>query len=221
MKRRLIVWFAAIVLLVGTVLGLYGYVSTSTLASGAAQATVVIPGVTSADIAIGDASAPVTLIEYADFQCPTCALYAPVIWALLQQYGTEIRYVYRSVPLPEHRLASAASLAANAAYRQGKFEDMALVLYGRQREWTRAGDASMVFIEYAQELLLDLDRFTADMTSKENELLLSGLYEQAVAAGLTTVPRFFLNGKEIPLSHLPPDLAVFASVIENALEQAR
>lgn len=86
----------------------------------------------------GKENASVTLIEYADFQCPACASYAPVVEQLEENYGDRVRFVFRHFPLISiHKNAYAASVATEAAGAQGKFWEMHDLLFERQSEWSR------------------------------------------------------------------------------------
>ena len=84
--------------------------------------TGTVPAVTKDDhVKGGDASAPVTMIEYSDFQCPYCGAFEPTVAQVLKQYGNKIRFVYRHFPLSFHPNAEPAALASECASEQGKF----------------------------------------------------------------------------------------------------
>src|ERR1035437_8890668 len=125
-----------------------------------------IAPISSRDISTGNPKAKVTLIEYADFQCPACAAYHPVVNQILDTYKDKIFYVYRMFPL-EQPLPNAviSAQAAYAAYTQGAFFKYDDALYGKQTEWADLQDPKTAFIDYATLLKLDVNKFKTDMLS--------------------------------------------------------
>ena len=91
--------------------------------------------ITEKDWVKGSADAPVTLVEYTDFQCPACGAYYPLIKQLTEEFGDKVRVVIRHYPLIEiHKNALSGARAAEAAGRQGKFWEMYDILFSNQKE---------------------------------------------------------------------------------------
>jgi protein-disulfide isomerase len=111
------------------------------------------------DHVLGPEHAPVVVVEYADFQCPTCKQAAPTLQLLLQRFASRVRLVFRHFPLEQaHPQALAAAEAAECAAEQGRFWEMHDLLFANQQHLTRKDLHS-----YAERLGLDLARFTAEM----------------------------------------------------------
>lgn len=177
---------------------------------------VSVPPVKDSDIVIGSESAPVTLFEYADFQCPACASYHPVVRQLLSEYNGKLKLVARMFPLTNiHPKALISGQAAYAAYKQGKFAEMADLLYSNQDTWVNANNHEEIFIDYAKQLELDLDKFEADMKSNEAEQFVKTQEAEAKNLGLKSTPTFGLNGKIIPN---PKGYEDFKKLIDEALK---
>jgi protein-disulfide isomerase len=133
------------------------------------------------------ANAKVTIVEYADFQCPFCARAAEALDALAQGPGVTI--YFKQYPLKMHEHARAAALASLAAHRQGKFWPMHDALMSRQ------GSISPANIKaWAKELGLDMARFEADVASPALEAIINADVLEADDFDLTGTPTIFLNG---------------------------
>ena len=121
----------------------------------------------------GDPSAPVTLFEYADFQCSGCAMMAPYVDQLLSEYEGKLRIIYRNYPIPSlHPNAIAAVSAAEAAGLQGYWEEYGSMLFANQAEWFYStGTArTTLFMDYFRSLTNgagDVAKFRSDMASAE------------------------------------------------------
>jgi Na+/H+ antiporter NhaA len=139
----------------------------------------------------GPDDAPVTLVEYGDFQCPYCGQAESVIRELISSFGDDIRYVWRNLPLNDvHANAQLAAEAAEAAAAQGKFWEMYDRLLAHQdqlepRDITR----------HARELGLDMDRFLDEMRRHEYAPRLAEDVASADASGVSGTPSFFINGR--------------------------
>jgi protein-disulfide isomerase len=140
----------------------------------------------------------VTVVEYADFECPDCWVTYPVIERVLDALGGKVRFAFRHFPVvSRHPLAQGAALGAEAAGRQGKFWEMHRRLFEAQ------GALSPEELgQYAQEIGLDLDRFGRDMADpalaakiREGKLL-------GVRSGVNGTPTLFLNG--VRFEHAEP-----------------
>ena len=151
---------------------------------------LVVPVDPRRDHVRGPKKAPVTLVEYGDFECPYCGRAEPVVRELLAETG-DVRYVFRHLPLTDvHSHAQLASEGAEAAARQGAFWEMHDVLMEHQGALT-ARD----LIRYATELGLDTGRFTADLRSHAGAAHVAEDVDSADLSGVSGTPTFFINGK--------------------------
>ncbi len=156
------------------------------------------PAVTKDDWQLGPADAAVTIIEYSDFQCPYCSQTAPLLRQLQHDYPDDVRLVYRHFPLvsihPNSRLAAQAAEAAGA---QGEFWAMHDTLFSKQQEWSALPvDAFQSWlVKEAGNMGLDVDKFTADLTSPENETLSQKAWDDGIALGLKGTPTMVINGQ--------------------------
>src|SRR5207249_8168664 len=111
----------------------------------------------------GRADAPVTLVEFGDFQCPPCANLSDPINQLERDYRSRLRVVFRHFPLANHQHAREAALASEAAGLQRRFWEMHDTLYREQETWTKAPNVRELFESYAGTIGLDVDQFKKDM----------------------------------------------------------
>jgi protein-disulfide isomerase len=150
------------------------------------------------DHAVGAETAPVTIVEYADFQCPGCATYRTIFSEVKAQRGDKIRFVFRHFPLRGlHRNAVAAAIAAEAASRQNKFWEMHDVLFIRQNEWAGLDDPTAKFIEYAAAVNLDVTKFSSDIQDKALLEIVQAHETSADRLGLDGTPSIFINGEPV------------------------
>lgn len=146
----------------------------------------------------GEAGAPVTIEEFADFQCPPCRKLHPELKKIESEYGTRLRVIFRHLPLSMHEHAIAAARASEAAALQNRFWEMHDLLFERQREWSEAADVRNIFVGYARTLGLDVARFTRDMDGPEANARLLSDQKRAESVDITGTPTLFLNGLEMP-----------------------
>ena len=146
----------------------------------------------------GAENAPVTLVEYGDYQCPACGHYHPIITELLGRYDGKLKLEYHHFPLISiHPNAMSASVAAEAAGDQGKFWEMHDLLYIRQREWSPNPNVETVFLQYAVELGLDSNQFMQSMRSPATrDRVLADVTRGSSIVQST--PTFVLNGEVLP-----------------------
>ena len=138
----------------------------------------------------GPADAPVTIVEYGDYECPACQRAYWEMEKLLEAEGGNVRFVFRHFPLTStHPRAMAASLAAEAAGHQGKFWEMNRKLFESRGQ---LGDEHIR--GYAQELGLDMDRFARDIKSKEIEANIRQERLAGARSGVNGTPTFFVSG---------------------------
>lgn len=165
----------------------------------------------------GSANAPATLIEYGDFQCPSCAAYHPLVKDLQKEYGNRLRFVFRNFPLVSlHQNAFDAARAAEAAGVQNKFWEMETVLFENQADWSRLPNPDEAFASYAQRIGLDAGKFTEDYESYAVRDRVTESIKEAHGLGLSGTPSFFLNGEKID-NPATPD--AFKALIDAAIEK--
>jgi protein-disulfide isomerase len=163
----------------------------------------------------GGKEGKIILVEYSDFQCPSCASYQPIIEALLNDFSNDLRFVYRHFPLVAiHKNALPAAIAAEAAGLQGKFWEMHDLLFEKQAEWSQKQDSKSVFVGYAKELGLDERKFISDFESKSLDEKSKSSLKEADSLGLSYTPTFFLDGREIK----PRSYEEFKKLIEEELK---
>ena len=139
----------------------------------------------------GAPSAPITLIQYGDYECPYTRMSRHSVHALQQELGDTLRFVFRHFPLAEiHPHARAASAAAEAAAAQGQFWTMHEYLFEHQKALT---DADLR--HYAAELGLDLERFERDRQSREVSERIDRDLASGERSGVEGTPTFFINGR--------------------------
>jgi Na+/H+ antiporter NhaA len=139
----------------------------------------------------GPADAPVTLLEYGDFECPYCGQAESVIRELLTSFGDELRYVWRHLPLNDvHPRAQLAAEAAEAAGAQRRFWEMYDLLLAHQ-DHLSARDIGT----YAEELGLNAERFWAELRRHEHSERVGEDVASADASGVSGTPSFFINGR--------------------------
>lgn len=138
----------------------------------------------------GPSDAPVTLVEYADFECSFCGRAEPIIRELLADFG-DIRYVWRHLPLPDvHPHAQLAAEASEAAARQGAFWAMHDLLLDHQGALLTPD-----LVTYAEQLGLDVPRFTSELRRHAGAVRVTRDVEGAGLSGVSGTPTFFLNGR--------------------------
>ncbi len=155
----------------------------------------LIPAVQKDDHVLGKETAKVTFIEYSDFQCPYCAILAPVLPKLVEKYPDDVRVVFRYFPLSTHANALVAAYAAEAAARQGKYFEMEGAIFANQEKWTglTAEEARAWLIDQGAQLGLDSARLSADMDSAEVQARVNRNLQEATQAQLPGTPFLFIN----------------------------
>ena len=143
------------------------------------------------DHSLGPASAPVTLVEFGDYQCPFCADAQPMIKRVVAELGPQLRLVFRHMVLIEvHPFAQFAAEAAEAAALQGKFWEMHDAIYEHQTEL-----GSDLISKLARQLSLDLPRFNADLEARRGRARVKADFMGGMRSGVAGTPTFFINGE--------------------------
>jgi protein-disulfide isomerase len=143
------------------------------------------------DHAQGPATAPVTLVEYGDYECPYCGEAYSILKAIKKRMGDQLRLVFRNFPLKEmHPHALAAAQAAEAADAQGKFWEMHDMLYEHQQDLEPEALAG-----YAKALGLDVQRFVKDVNAGTFTAKIKHDFQTGVMSGVNGTPSLFINGE--------------------------
>jgi protein-disulfide isomerase len=153
----------------------------------------------------GNPGAPVTLEEFADFQCPPCGQFAPFAEELLREYDSRLRIVFRNFPLPAHEHAREAATAAEAAGFQGKFWEMHDTLYREQSAWSKAPNVRELFESYAGILGLDMDQFKKDMDSDKARERVDSDHGLGNSLGVKVTPTLFINNRPVEQQEKNPE----------------
>jgi protein-disulfide isomerase len=194
----MILWVSVVAALLLVAGGMYWIVKT-----GSQPTNMNAPGVseiTADDHILGKADSKVTLLEFADFQCPACGeFYNTALKRIESEYKDRVRFVYRNFPIPGHLNGPAAAYAAGAAGLQGKFFEMADELFVNQADWSTEDGAAMqkTLDSYAQALGLSMDKFHADEGSQAVKDKVDKDYQSGIKSGVNGTPTLFLNGKQV------------------------
>ncbi len=168
---------------------------------------------------LGSANSTVTVEEFADYQCPTCASVHPQIKEINSIYGGRIRFIYRSFPLTQvHKYAYDAALAAEAAGQQGKFWAMQDQLFSNQPAWANSTDARKMFEDYAQKIGLDLNKYQTDLIGLPLKTRVDADMARGQALKLTGTPSIFINGKQLSVDQM--NTPKMRQIIEAELQKS-
>lgn len=157
----------------------------------------------------------VTFVMFADFQCPFSDKSVPTVDKLVDNYGDRVRFVYKHLPLGFHKQARPAARAAIAAQKQGKFWEMHDLLFENQK---RLKEGDEVFVEFAEELELDVQQFERDMKSDEAKERVEQDQKLAKEIGAQGTPNFWINGVNVVGAQ---PYRKFEEVVEQQLERAK
>ena len=160
----------------------------------------------------GKAGAPVTIVEYSDFECPFCGRATSTMRKVLDQYSGSVQVIYRDFPLPSHRGAARAAEAAHCAGDQGKYWEMNDRLFAKGGAITD-GDIRKA----ALELQLDEKELAACLDSGKHTATWKASQAEGESAGVQSTPTFFINGRMIA-GAAPYEM--FAQVIDDELTRA-
>ncbi len=166
--------------------------------------------VTAYDHAEGPADAPLTLVEYGDYQCPYCGAAYPVVKRLQKTLRKKMRFVFRNFPLTQaHPYALIAAEAAEAAALQGKFWEMHDLLFEQQASL----DPDVIPL-WAQEIGLNLEKFGKDIQQGVVQERIKEDRRTGIRSGVNGTPTFFINGTRYDGS---PDYGSMLSALESEL----
>jgi protein-disulfide isomerase len=169
------------------------------------------PSVSGEDHVAGPEDAPVTLVEYGDYECPHCGRAHPIVQQVRKAMGAELRFAFRHFPLREiHPHAERAAEAAEAADAQGKFWPMHDLLFTHQ---DALEDSDL--LAYASTLGLDVDQFKAELESGVHAARVRRDFRSGVRSGVNGTPTFFINGARF---EAPWDLPTLLAAVRIAAE---
>jgi len=170
------------------------------------------------DPAIGVEDAPVTIIEFSDFQCPYCRQFEQQAFPQIKSEYIDtgkVRLVFRDFPLTQiHPNALPAAIAAECAHNQNAFWPMHNRLFDNQNSWGQNSNPNEVFMGYAEEIGLDVETFRQCVENRETLEEISGDFQDGVNGGVRGTPAFFIGGEM--LSGAQP-FSVFQERIESLL----
>jgi protein-disulfide isomerase len=158
----------------------------------------------------GNPNAPVTIVEFSDFQCPFCRTAEPTIKEVLEKYKDKVRFSYRDFPIERiHPLAKQAAEASRCAGEQGKFWEYHDLLYANQTRLDQTGLA-----EHARMIGLDMDQFSACLSSDKFKAAVDSDFQAGIRAGVSGTPAFYIQG--VFLSGAQP-VSAFGKIIDAEL----
>jgi cyclophilin family peptidyl-prolyl cis-trans isomerase/protein-disulfide isomerase len=152
------------------------------------------------DWKFGPDGAPVTIIEWSDFQCPYCSKVAPLLKKLAAAYPKEVQIVFRHFPLPTHDKSSLTAAAAEAAGAQGKFWEMEGLLFEKQADWISKSveEARAAWTQYARQIGLDVKQFNADLDAGKYAPKVQAAFGLAEQLGIGGTPFLLINQQPWP-----------------------
>lgn len=168
----------------------------------------------------GAGTTGVKLVEYGDFQCPYCQVYHSTVNEVLDYYGDQISFQFVHFPLPSiHQNAFAASRAAEAAGKQGKFWEMYDKIYENadpagQTGWVVSNAPGTFFEQYAQQIGLNVEQFKKDAASSAVNRTVTADMAKGNEAGVESTPTFFLDGKKVTINN---SVDAFKAEIDKAI----
>ena len=182
------------------------------------EVAIKSPGAQPANM-LGSPTATVTIEEFADFQCPTCASVHSKMKEINALYSGRIKFIFRNFPLTQvHKNAYDAAVAAEAAGMQGKFWAMQDQLFSNQKAWSDSPEARKIFEEYAQKIGLDVARFQNDMLGLPAKTRVDADLQRARALNVSGTPTVYINGREVPFEQTGVEM--MRQVIDAELQKA-
>ncbi|MDB5038770.1 MAG: oxidoreductase [Bacteriovoracaceae bacterium] len=169
------------------------------------------PPVSEKDHIQGNENAPVTLVEYGDYECPYCGMAYPMIKKVQRHFADDLRFVFRNFPLSEsHPHAVQAAEATEAAGLRGKFWEMHDTLYENQD----ALETDDIFL-YSERIGLKLDQFKKDLSNKDVILKVQSDFKSGVRSGVNGTPNYFINGFKYEGDNLTEAITKILSVVRG------
>ncbi|HZL28302.1 MAG TPA: thioredoxin domain-containing protein [Acidobacteriaceae bacterium] len=147
--------------------------------------------VTAQDYSQGKTNAPWTLVEYGDYQCPSCGDAYPIVKQLPQHFGDQLRFVFRNFPLDMHPYAEHAAEAAEFASAHGKFWEMHNLLFEHQANLKHA-----TLLKLAVQLRLSSDHLKHALAEGAYAARVKTDIDSGIASGVQGTPTFYINGQQ-------------------------
>jgi protein-disulfide isomerase len=161
----------------------------------------------------GPTSAPVTIVEFSDFQCPFCSRAEPVVDEVMKKYGDKVRLVFRDYPLSFHPNAEVAAMGAECAEEQGKYWEMHKAMFANQQKLAAAD-----LVETAGGIGIDKDKFKSCLDSGKYRTEVQKDFQDGQKAGVTGTPTFFINGIMIVGAR---NVDSFSEIIDRELSRSK
>jgi protein-disulfide isomerase len=160
----------------------------------------------------------ITLLEYGDYECPYCGEYFPIVKQVAAEYNQYITFQFRNLPLTQiHPNAFAGARAAEAASLQGQFWQMHDLLYENQDSWVQSGTPETYFVQFAQQLGLNINTFKTDFASDQvNNTINADVAAFGQTGAEEATPTFFLDGTQINPSE---SVSSFEQLINAAIQK--
>ena len=166
---------------------------------------------------IGTKGAKVTITEFGDFECPACGEAEPVVKQILTKYkdNSNFAFVFRNFPLTSiHPNAMISAEAAEAAGAQGKYWQMHDLLYAKQSEWATSASPMDVFVKYAQQIGLDINKFQSEVQQNKYQSVIQTDVTDGNALSINATPTFYINNQ---IDVGVPNASQFESIIDADL----
>lgn len=209
--QNIFTWGLVSILAIGLILFVGNLRSDQASLEGDASEIVITEG----DWIKGNPEAEVTLVEYGDFMCPACGTAYSFVETVVENYGEDMRFVFRHLPILGLK-SHAAARATEAAGEQGKFYEMYDLIFENQRELSSATNVENLFIEYATEIGLDLEAYEEAYNSSAVRDRVSEDSSSAQRLRVNSTPTFFLNGQRVNLSSFNQ----LEDLVVDAIEQS-
>ena len=148
----------------------------------------------------------VTLEEFGDYQCPPCGELHPTLKKLKQEYGANLNFIFRNLPLTKiHKNALAAAQAAEAARIQNRFWEMHDLIYENQSLWKDDVNPRSIFAKFAGDLGLNIAQFTRDLDDKQVQMRIEADEDAAAKQGIGGTPTILINGRQLRAEMTTPE----------------
>jgi len=155
----------------------------------------------------------VTIVEFADFECPHCSSMRGILGTVIKKYPKDVALVFKQFPLPHHVHAHLASQAALAAHNQGRFWEMHNLIFDNQM-----GLSTEKFGEFARSLGLDMTKFKADMHAESTKAQIAKDRKEAIEAQISGTPAIYINGRMFMDDKTPEKIGAF---VEDLLKKQK
>ncbi len=194
--------------LVGSVLIIWGLIF---IAQGESYDLAIV------DPAIGPNEAPILIEEFSDFECPACGANAPILKEALQEYPTQVKFVYKDFPLSSiHPQAREAAAGVLCAAQQGKFQEFHDGVFAEQSTWSgETGDITPYLATLVDEQGIDKAEWETCIASRQAKKAVDADFSEGRSRGVNSTPTFFLNGE---LVQTPQSVFQWIQLINTELE---